>query len=267
MLVDAVGHQHEDVALLHLEHLVVDLDLRIHAERAAEIALLRGNDDAVVVGELFQRVAGKAVDAAVADVKDVRRGRLDDDGAQRADVAAVPVVGILAARLRMQPGIGRLQHALRRGAHRPGFRGAVIVGQKSLDRRFRGDPADLAGADAVGQHDGNALEAEQRLVRNQDAVEILIGFLAALIRKLPDRYFQLARHSRLSRQRASPLARRDPSHPEIKRQCARTGREDAAADALRDGPVLMWVAYSVSPVKARPPTRLPITVGISFQKM
>ena len=33
----------------------------------------------------------------------------------------------------------------------------------------------------------------------------------------------------------------------------------------RFGAVLMWVAYSVSPVKERPPTRLPTTVGISFQ--
>ena len=199
MLVDAVGREHEDVARLEPQHLVVDLDLRIYAERAAEIALLRGDDDAVVVGQLLQRVAGETIDPGIADVKQMRRGRLDDHGAQRADVTAVLVIGILAARLRMQPGIGRLQHALRRGAHRPGFRGAVIVGQKPLDRRFRGDPADLAGADAVGQHDGNALEAEQRLVRNQDAMEILIGFLGALIGKLPDRYFQLARHSRLSR--------------------------------------------------------------------
>ena len=64
MLIDAVGREHEDVALLDPEHLVVDLDLRIHAERAAEIALLRGDHDAVVVGELLQRVAGEAIDAA-----------------------------------------------------------------------------------------------------------------------------------------------------------------------------------------------------------
>jgi hypothetical protein len=30
-------------------------------------------------------------------------------------------------------------------------------------------------------------------------MEILVGFLSALIGKLSDRYFQLARHSRLSR--------------------------------------------------------------------
>ena len=35
--------------------------------------------------------------------------------------------------------------------------------------------------------------------------------------------------------------------------------------ASRFGAVLMWVAYKVKPVKARPPTRLPRTVGISFQ--
>ena len=41
MLVDAVGRQHEHIAGFDLEHPVVDLDLRIHAQRAAEIALLR----------------------------------------------------------------------------------------------------------------------------------------------------------------------------------------------------------------------------------
>ena len=52
----------------------------------------------------------------------------------------------------------------------------------------------LAAADAVGQHDRDALQAEQRLSRNQDAVKILIGLLAALVGILPDRYFQFTRH-------------------------------------------------------------------------
>ncbi len=39
----------------------------------------------------------------------------------------------------------------------------------------------------------------------------------------------------------------------------------AGAAALRFGSVRTCVAYRVSPVKARPPTRLPSTVGISFQ--
>ena len=195
MLVDTVGHQQESVAPLDLERQIIDLDLRIGAERAAEIALLRRNDDAVIVGELFERVAGKTIDPAIADVKDVPRGRLDDHGAQGADVSPVHVMGVLAApRLRVQPGIGRLQHALRRRPHRPGFRRAVIVGQKPLDRRLGCDPADLAAADAVRQRDGDALQAEQRLVWNQNAVKILIGLLATFVRMLPDRYFQFARH-------------------------------------------------------------------------
>ena len=81
-------------------------------------------------------------------------------GAQRADVALVLVVGVLAApRLRMQPGVGRGDHALRRGLHRPGFRRAVVVGQEALDRGLGGDAADAGGADAVGEHDRDALQA------------------------------------------------------------------------------------------------------------
>jgi hypothetical protein len=41
MLINAVGDQHEGVALLDPERQMVDFDLRVHAERAAEIALLR----------------------------------------------------------------------------------------------------------------------------------------------------------------------------------------------------------------------------------
>ena len=41
VLVDAVGRQQKDIALLDLEHAVVDLDLRIDAQGAAQVVLLR----------------------------------------------------------------------------------------------------------------------------------------------------------------------------------------------------------------------------------
>ena len=53
----------------------------------------------MVVGQLLQRVAGEAIDAGIADVKEMRGGRLDDHGGERADVTAVLVIGILAARV------------------------------------------------------------------------------------------------------------------------------------------------------------------------
>src|SRR4029077_10341628 len=68
------------------------------------------------------------------------------------------------------------------------------VGQKALDRGLRGDAADIAAADAICQHDGDAFEAQQRFVRDQNAVKILIGLLATFVRMLPDRYFQFTRH-------------------------------------------------------------------------
>ena len=105
---------------------------------------------------------------AVADMEDMRGRRLDDHGAERADVALVFVVEILALpRLRVQPGIGRRNDALRRRFDRPGFRRAVIVGQEAFDGGFAGDLADVAAADAVGQDDGDALQAQQRLFRDQ----------------------------------------------------------------------------------------------------
>jgi hypothetical protein len=57
MFADAVGRLHENVAFLELDCPIVDLDLGIHAQRPAEIALLRRYDDAKVVGELLQRTS------------------------------------------------------------------------------------------------------------------------------------------------------------------------------------------------------------------
>src|SRR5262249_25271642 len=65
----------------------------------------------------------------------------------------------------------------------------------------------------------------------------------------------------------SLLAKRDPSASQDQAAARDDDRECASAEALRFGAVLTWVVYSVSPVKARPPTRLPTTDGISFQKM
>ncbi|MGY4626164.1 hypothetical protein ACVWY3_003920 [Bradyrhizobium sp. USDA 4486] len=150
--IGAIGREQEGVAGLDLERVVVDFELRIDAERAAEIGLLGGDDDAVIVGQLLQRLAGHAVDAAVADMEDVRGGRLNDHGAQGADIALVAVIGILTlARLRVQPGIGGFQHAAGGGLHRPGFRRAVIIHQETLDRRLAGDLTHRAAGNAVGE--------------------------------------------------------------------------------------------------------------------
>ena len=62
-------------------------------KRAAEIALLRRDDDAVIVGQLLERVADDAIDAGIADMKNMRGRGLDDHRAQGADIALVLVVG------------------------------------------------------------------------------------------------------------------------------------------------------------------------------
>ena len=123
---------------------------------------------------------------------------------------------------------------------------------------------------SVGQHDGDALQAEQRLLRNQDAMEILIGLLAPLIGMLPDRYFQFTRHLFGAKAlgkglMASPLSRVRPRKVNRDQAIMRFGAAWMWVVVTRFGAVLMWVAYSVNPVKERPPTRLPTTVGISFQ--
>ena len=63
-LVHAIGGEHEDVTLLQPQRLVVDVEVRVNAERAAEVTLLAGHPDAVVVGELLEQPVTQAVDAA-----------------------------------------------------------------------------------------------------------------------------------------------------------------------------------------------------------
>jgi hypothetical protein len=223
--VGAVGCQDKGVTGLDLDRLVVDLELRVDAERAAEIGLLRRHDDAVIVGQLLERLAGDAVDAAVADMEDVRGGRLDDHGAEGADIALVAVIGILAlARLRMQPGIGCVEHAAGGGLHRPGFRRAVIVHQEALDRRLAGDLAHRAAGDAVGENRRDALQAEQRLLRNQDAVKILVDGLATPVGVLADRNQESAGHRHHRQGGASPCSGEAP----LSRRCLIRPRRGAA---------------------------------------
>ena len=135
----------------------------------------------------------------------MRRVRSDHDGAERADITSIAVVGIVALLgLRMQPRIGRRDDTLRGHFDGPGVGRAVVVGQEAFDGGFAGDLADVAAADAVGDHDGDALQAQQRLLRNQYAVKILIDLLAALVGVLTDRYRELACHARDQKKSLNP---------------------------------------------------------------
>src|SRR3546814_20550307 len=107
--------------------------------------------------------------------------------------------------------------------------------------------ADVAAADAVGERDGDALAAQQRLGGNDDAVAILVGFLAAAVGILPDRYRQLVRHPGIIQNKSLRRRRRRLPFGQI---------AQPAIFSLRFGAVRTWVAYSVRPVKARAPSRL-----------
>src|SRR5215207_100973 len=112
----------------------------------------------MVFGELFGAFSGQLVDPGVPDMENMRRSRPDDDCAERADVPFVSLIRVLASSgLCMQPGIGRGNDALRGRFDGPGIRRAVIVGQEALYGSMAGDPADLAAADPVGYHNGDAL--------------------------------------------------------------------------------------------------------------
>ena len=76
-----------------------------------------------------------------------------------ADIASVHVACVeRAPRLCMEPGVGGTDHTLRRSFDGPSVGRAVVICQKALDRRLRGNAADRACANAIGDRDSNALE-------------------------------------------------------------------------------------------------------------
>ena len=97
MLVDAVGSQNKGVSQFDRQHLIVDFDLRPHSQGAAEVDFLRRHEDPMVVGELFEGVAGHAVDTRVTDMDDMRGPRFEDQDGHRAHMPLVPVMWMLAA--------------------------------------------------------------------------------------------------------------------------------------------------------------------------
>src|SRR3954464_11706419 len=150
----------------------------------------------MIVGELLEGFSRQPVNPGIADMENMRRGGPDHHGAERANVTSILVISILALLgLRMQPRIGGGDNALCRYFHGPGIRRAVIVRQKALDRGFTGHAADGTAADAIGDYDGDPFQAQQRLVGNQDSVEILIYLLSASVGVLTDRYCELAWHT------------------------------------------------------------------------
>ena len=168
VLVDAVGGKHEHVAALDFQRVVVDLELRIEADAPGS-----GSSRPATPGRGGPASAARAtaqalqpIDPRVADVEQVRGGPLQHQRAQRADVAAILLVAVRAVvGLRVQPGIGRREHAVR-GLLAPTRSPTCSSSRRGRpSRRTRGHLAHVAGADAVGQRDRDALRREQRLRR------------------------------------------------------------------------------------------------------
>ncbi len=93
-------------------------------------------------------------------MEQVRRGRLDDHRAERTYIALVLVVAVLTLPgLRMQPGIGGIEHLLGGLLDRPGLRGTVIIFEKTGHSGLAGHIAHLTATDAVRQDNCNAFGA------------------------------------------------------------------------------------------------------------
>ncbi len=198
VLVDAIGGEQEQIADRQRQSAVVDLQVPVDAQRAAEVAGIRRHAYAVIFGQLFKAAVAQSIDARIADVEQVRASGLEHQRAEGADIASVAVIAVRAvAGLRMQPGIDRHQHPMRRLLHRPGVGGAEVVGKKARHRGFAGDMADLTAADAISQRDSDALACEQGVSGHAGAVKVLVGRLAPAVRVLAKGNGDLAGHLHL----------------------------------------------------------------------
>ena len=65
-------------------------------------------------------------------------------------------IGFCMPGLGMKPGIGCEQHPLGGLFHRPAFRSGKVVAEETRDGGLAGNLADIAGADAVGDGNGDA---------------------------------------------------------------------------------------------------------------
>lgn len=201
------------------------------------------------------------ISARMVDTPFPERGRVPfDEGPPR-------LARELGARVAQIVGVRRLEHPLGGGLHGPRIRGAVVVFQEARDRRLARDLADVAAADVVSQGEGDALEARERLVGDARAVRVLMVRLAPPVGILADGYSR-ARGHRWTEPRPGCSPPR-VFHQVLFRPSAALGSGrlgSGMASLLREGAVRTCVLYSVAPVNVSPPTRLPRTVGISFQR-
>ena len=258
VFVHAVAGHHEQVARLDGHGAVVEFQSGPEAERPAQVAAAAAHPYPVVFGQLLQVSAAQQVDAHVAGVEQVRRPALEHQRAQRAHVAPVMVVAPgTALRLGVQPRIGGRQHALHRPLHAPRIRRAVVVLHHRPHGRLARDAADLAAADAVGQGQHDPLAAQVRPRRDARAMEILVHALAAAVGMLSHAHGQRRGQRGAAGRRCGP-----GQHGSGMRGGGCRARAQAGT---RRGAVRTCVEYNASPTKVSPPTRLPTTVGISFQ--
>ena len=275
--IGSVGGQQVDVARRQGQGQVVDAHLRVGPEGAAQVAFFGRYGDAMVLRELLQAVGAQAVDAAVAHMEEVGRGRAQHQGAEGADMALVALVAEFpGAALCMEPCVQGHQHPFGRGLDAPGVGGAVVVGQESRDGGLAGQVAHGAAADAVSHRAGHALALQQGALRDAGAHAVLVERLAACLGALAHRDAQQRGRcgggshvcgpvGAAARQRGAGSV---PCRAVGIRGSVRGSRQTAeAVQATRLGAVRTWVEYSVSPTKVMPPTRLPSAVGISFQIM
>ena len=158
VFVHAVAGQHEAVAALQWQVAVIQFQMRLEAQRAAQVVLATPDPHPVVFGERLHGVAAQPQDAHVTGVEEMGGAALEHQHGHGADVAALGIVPVHAPLgLGMQPGVGGRQHTLHGALDAPGVRGGVVVLQHGAHGRLAGFVADLAAADAVGQGQHDAL--------------------------------------------------------------------------------------------------------------
>lgn len=87
MFVDAIRGKQEDVSFFQVDRTVIDLEMSVDAERAAQVALLRRYPEPMVAGDLLERIPMHLVDPRIAHMENMRPRRHENHRAQSAHIA------------------------------------------------------------------------------------------------------------------------------------------------------------------------------------
>jgi hypothetical protein len=157
---------------LQLAVAVIDYQMLVEADGAAQHVVQLGVRPGVVLGQLAEYAVAVEVGARIADVADVVAHAAQHHGGQGGGHAGV-LAGL--AGVGEQPAVGCQQHRVERLGDAPGIGRGVVVGEQVAHRELGRLAAVGMAADAVGDHQQHALAGQLLTFRRGRTDEVFVA--------------------------------------------------------------------------------------------